>query len=153
MCTQHFTHEVFHFSWIFKFRKFQQLIRCEALRCISVPNFSKIGQVFAQMSWFFHFSKSNSPSKKFAPSLTEGINTQNSHWNNEKMKIAYNSAYIQIKTFNYTFAQQAFIVYFYCAKQARSQQRSTRRRYLTLNSAACVAVLIACALNVCYIFA
>jgi len=34
------------------------------------------------------------------------------------MKIAYNSAYIQIETFNLTFAQQAFIVYFYRAKQA-----------------------------------
>jgi len=32
-------------SWIFKFRKFQWLTRCEALRCISMPNFSKIGLV------------------------------------------------------------------------------------------------------------
>ena len=29
------------------------------------------------------------------------------------MKIAYNSAYVQIETFNFTFAQQAFIVHFY----------------------------------------
>jgi len=31
----------------------------------------------------------------------------------EKMKIAHNSAYIQIETINFTFAQQAVIVYFY----------------------------------------
>jgi len=29
------------------------------------------------------------------------------------MKIAYNSAYVKIETFNFTFAQQAVIVYFY----------------------------------------
>ena len=29
------------------------------------------------------------------------------------MKIAYNSAYVQIETFNFTFTQQAIIVYFY----------------------------------------
>ena len=29
------------------------------------------------------------------------------------MKIAYNSAYIQIETLNFTFAWQAIIVYFY----------------------------------------
>jgi len=40
------------------------------------------------------------------------------------MKIAYNSAYVQIEMFNFTFAKQAFIVYFYRAKQARSRQRS-----------------------------
>jgi len=28
------------------------------------------------------------------------------------MKIAYSSAYVQTKTFNFTFAQQAIIVYF-----------------------------------------
>jgi len=33
------------------------------------------------------------------------------------MKIAYNSAYVQIETFNFTFAQQAFIVSFKCAKK------------------------------------
>jgi len=38
------------------------------------------------------------------------------------MKTAYNFAYVQIETFNFTFAQQAFIVYFYHAKQARSLQ-------------------------------
>ena len=29
------------------------------------------------------------------------------------MKIAYNSAYIQIETFNFIFDQEAFIMYFY----------------------------------------
>jgi len=29
------------------------------------------------------------------------------------MKIAYNSAYVQIKTFNFTFTQQAIIMYVY----------------------------------------
>ena len=29
------------------------------------------------------------------------------------MKISYNSAYVQIETFNFTFAQQAVMVYFY----------------------------------------
>jgi len=29
----------------------------------------------------------------------------------KKMKIAYNSAYVQTETFNFTFAQQANIVY------------------------------------------
>ena len=53
------------------------------------------------------------PKKKFAPSINGDIHTQSSHWNNEKMKIAYNSAYIHIETFNFTFAQQAIIVYVY----------------------------------------
>jgi len=35
------------------------------------------------------------PKKKFSPFLTGDINPQSSHWNNGKMKIAYNSAYIQ----------------------------------------------------------
>jgi len=34
------------------------------------------------------------------------------------MKIAYNSAYVQRETFNFTFAQQATIVYFYCKTSA-----------------------------------
>jgi len=51
------------------------------------------------------------PKKIFAPSLTGDIHTQSSHWNNGKMKIAYNSAYVQIETFNFTFAQKAIIVY------------------------------------------
>jgi len=50
---------------------------------------------------------------KFAPSLTGHIHTQSSHWNNGKMKIAYNSAYVQIEMFNFTFDQQAIIVYVY----------------------------------------
>jgi len=49
--------------------------------------------------------------KKFAPSLTGDINVQSSHWNNGKMKIVYNSAYVQIETFNFTFNPQAIIVY------------------------------------------
>jgi len=48
------------------------------------------------------------------------------------MKIAYPSAYIQIQTFNFTFAQQAFIVYFNCAKQVRSWQRSVVAMVTTL---------------------
>ena len=36
------------------------------------------------------------------------------------MKIAYNSAYVQIETVNFTFAQQAVIVYFYiCSNRKR----------------------------------
>jgi len=34
------------------------------------------------------------------------------------MKIAYNSAYVQIEMFNFAFAQQAFIGHFYRTKQA-----------------------------------
>ena len=44
--------------------------------------------------------------------LTENINPQSSYWSNVKMKIAYNSAYIQTETLNFTFARQAVIVYF-----------------------------------------
>jgi len=47
------------------------------------------------------------------PNWSGDIRTQNSHWNNGKMKIAYNSASVQIETFNFTFAQQAIIVYVY----------------------------------------
>jgi len=43
--------------------------------------------------------------------LTGDINAQSSHWNNGKMKIAYNSAYVQIETFNFTFTQHIIIVY------------------------------------------
>jgi len=49
--------------------------------------------------------------KKFAPSLTRDIHAESSHWNNRKIKIAYNSTYVQIETFNFTFAQQAIIVH------------------------------------------
>jgi len=49
--------------------------------------------------------------KKFAPSLTGDINAQSSNWNNGKMKIAYNSAYVQTETFNCTLTPQAIIVY------------------------------------------
>jgi len=45
--------------------------------------------------------------KKFATSLTRDINPQSSNKNNIKMTIAHNSAYIQIKTLNFTFAWQA----------------------------------------------
>jgi len=48
--------------------------------------------------------------KKICLSLTGDINAQSFHWNNAKMKIAYNFAYVQIETFNFTFARQAFIM-------------------------------------------
>jgi len=51
--------------------------------------------------------------RKFATSLTEDINAKRSHWNNGKVNIAYNSAYVQIETCSFTFIQQALIVYFY----------------------------------------
>jgi len=38
-------------------------------------------------------------------------------------KIAYNSVHIQLETFNFTFAQQAVIVYFCHAKQVHTWQR------------------------------
>jgi len=38
-----------------------------------------------------------SPKKKFVPSLTGDINSQSSHWINGKMKIVFNSAYVQIE--------------------------------------------------------
>jgi len=41
--------------------------------------------------------------KKFVPSLTADINVQHSCWNNRELKIAYNSAYIQTETWNFTF--------------------------------------------------
>jgi len=53
------------------------------------------------------------PRKEIYPFLTGDICAQNSHWNSGKMKIAYNSAYVQIETFNFTLAQQAIIVYVY----------------------------------------
>jgi len=49
--------------------------------------------------------------KKFAPSLTGDINPPKFPLNNVKMTIAYNSAYIQTETLNFTFARQAVIVY------------------------------------------
>ena len=52
------------------------------------------------------------PSKKIAPSLTGDINPQSSHWNNGKMKIFYNPAYVQRETLNFIFARRAVIVYF-----------------------------------------
>ena len=57
------------------------------------------------LSSFPHLKK-----KKSAPSLTGDINPQSYHWNNGKMKIAYNSAYVQTETLNFT--QQAVVVYF-----------------------------------------
>jgi len=54
------------------------------------------------------------PKKRNLPlPLTGDINVQSSHWNNGKMKIVYrpNSVYVQIETFNFTFAPQAIIVY------------------------------------------
>jgi len=52
--------------------------------------------------------------KKFAPSLTGDINRQSSHWNNGKMKIAYNCAYVQKETFKFHLAWQAIVVLFLC---------------------------------------
>ena len=43
---------------------------------------------------------------------TGDINPKSSHWNNGKMKIAYNSAYIQVETVNFTITLHAVIVYF-----------------------------------------
>jgi len=64
---------------------------------------------------FFTQSLSSFPSlpskKKFAPSLIGDIYAQSSHWNSWWMKIAYNSAYVQIEMFTFTFAEQAIIVY------------------------------------------
>jgi len=53
------------------------------------------------------------PKEKFSPSLADDINPESSHWNNGKMKIACNAAYIQTETLNFTFAWQAVIVYCY----------------------------------------
>jgi len=53
------------------------------------------------------------PPKKHFPSKTGDINPQSSHWNNGKMKITCNSAYVWTETFNFTFAGHATIVYFY----------------------------------------
>jgi len=52
------------------------------------------------------------PQGKCATSLTGDINLQSSYCNNGRMKIAYNSAYVQIATVNFTFTRQAVIVYF-----------------------------------------
>jgi len=85
--------------------------------------------------------------KQICSSTNWRFNAQSSHCSNGKMKIACNSAYIQIETFNFTFAQQSFIVYFKCTKQACSRQVGNDlsllwwQRYLTLNSAAYVAVI------------
>jgi len=53
--------------------------------------------------------------KKFAYFVTGDINRQISHCNKlqwKKMKIVYNSVYLQKETFNFTFARQAIVVYF-----------------------------------------
>jgi len=60
-----------------------------------------------------------SKKKKFVSSLTEDINPLTSHWNNGKMKIACNSAYIQTETLNFIFAWQTLIVYFYICSNHR----------------------------------
>jgi len=64
--------------------------------------------------------------KKLAPSLTGDFNPKSSHWNNGKMKIAHNSAYVQIETFHFTFTEQAVIVYFNHAKQVHTRQQCYR---------------------------
>ena len=48
--------------------------------------------------------------KEISSFLTEDINPQSSHWNNGKMKIACNSAYVKTETLNFTFARQVIIV-------------------------------------------
>jgi len=45
----------------------------------------------------------------FVPSLNGDINAQSSNCNNGKMKIAYNSAYVQIETFNFTFPSKPLL--------------------------------------------
>jgi len=50
---------------------------------------------------------------EICPFLTGDTNPQSCHWNNGKTKTAYNSAYVQIETYNFTFAQQVAVVYFY----------------------------------------
>jgi len=51
--------------------------------------------------------------KEICPFPNWRYKPQCSHWNNGKMKIACNSAYVQTETLNFTFARQAIIVYFY----------------------------------------
>jgi len=43
------------------------------------------------------------------------------------MKIAYNSTYVQIETFSFTFAQQSIIVYVYLFQLPRN--RYAERKY------------------------
>jgi len=68
--------------------------------------------------------RSPSLKKKFASSLTGDINPQSSHWNNRKMKIAHNSAYVQMEAVNFTFALQAVIVYFFVPTSKKSLCRT-----------------------------
>jgi len=65
-----------------------------------------------------------SKKKKFAPSLTGDVNPpQNSHWNNGRMKISCNSAYVQTETLNFTFAQQAIFVNFQLLRKCHAKCR------------------------------
>jgi len=71
-----------------------------------------IHMAIPHVSYSLHYAILFSSLKIF-PSLTEDINPQSSNWNNGKIKIAYKSTFVQIETFNFTFAQQSLIVYFH----------------------------------------
>ena len=73
------------------------------------------------------------PPNYFAPSLTGDINAQSFHWNNGKMKIAHDSAYVQIKTFSFTFDEQAFIVYFYLCSNFQDIAVPNAKLYKLIN--------------------
>jgi len=71
------------------------------------------------------------PKNKFAPPLLTGdIHAQSSHCNNGKLKIAYNSAYIQIETFNFSFAQKAIIVYIQLPKNCYAECQILRYKLI-----------------------
>jgi len=46
------------------------------------------------------------------------------------MKFAYNSAYVQIETFNFTFTQQAIIVYVYLCSNFRTPSIKVQANYI-----------------------
>jgi len=78
---------------------------------VTQPRVRYIETAMPHVSYTLHCASCPTPpKKKFAPSLTGDIKVHSSHWNNGKMKIVYNSAYVQIEMFNFTFAPQAIIV-------------------------------------------
>jgi len=50
---------------------------------------------------------------KFAPFITGDTSHRSTHWDNGKMKISCDSAYVQTETLNFIFARQTIMVYFY----------------------------------------
>jgi len=95
---------------------------------ITQPRVRYIHSAMSHASYTLHCAIRFPPQKKRnSPFLTADFNPQSFQWNN-----AYNSAYVQTETLNFTITRQAVIVYFYiCSTHRRGYCRYDNTNAIT----------------------